>query len=402
MAKVLFKRKTTDEIKELEIQDGALIYNTDNGKTYMDFGEERIQTGGNADTMITIGGQEAPTDTDIKIWIKDKDNQNYNNFYYRNADNKFEQMFLQPTGDTLPIGSISAYGGENIPTNWLKCNGQAVSRADYPELFNTIGTTYGSGDGSTTFNLPNISERVIVGNNGDGEFSLGNTGGEKEHTLTINEMPSHTHLYRTSVGAGNAEGTLNMGDLTGGVITGTYGNAIQNTGGSQAHNNMQPYIALNYIIKAKQSVGIVGTVTSDINDTNDNAVPNAKTVKDYVEEVYSTDEVKTNKIWIDGKPIYRKKINFSKILSSSTDTPFTVSMGLSDVDTMINFYGVYNDLDTSLIKYKCVLGNYIVNGVSYNSSVYFDKSKNAILAWFSGSSRGVDGFVIAEYTKTTD
>lgn len=69
MAKVLFKRKTTDEIKDLEIQDGALIYNTDNGKTYMDFGENRIQTGGNADTMIAIGGEEAPTDTDIKLWF---------------------------------------------------------------------------------------------------------------------------------------------------------------------------------------------------------------------------------------------------------------------------------------------------------------------------------------------
>ena len=102
--------------------------------------------------------------------------------YIRNPEtNEWEEVLLPPTGDTLPVGSISAYSGENIPTNWLKCNGQAVSRADYPELFNTIGTTYGSGDGSTTFNLPNISERVIVGNNGDGEFSLGNTGGEKEH-----------------------------------------------------------------------------------------------------------------------------------------------------------------------------------------------------------------------------
>lgn len=209
--------------------------------------------------------------------------------YIRNPETyEWEEAFLPPTGDTLPIGSISAYGGENIPTNWLKCNGQALLRADYPELFNVIGITYGSGDGSTTFNLPNISERVIVGNNGDGEFSLGNTGGEKEHILTIDEMPSHTHLYNASIGAGNAEGTLNMGDQTGGVITGEYGNAIQNTGGSQAHNNMQPYIALNYIIKAKQSVGIVGTVTSDINDTNDNAVPNAKTVKDSINGISMT------------------------------------------------------------------------------------------------------------------
>lgn len=69
MAKVYFKRKTTQEIEELPVEDGSLIYNTDNGKTYMDFGDDRIQTGGNADTMIAIGGDEAPTDTDIKLWF---------------------------------------------------------------------------------------------------------------------------------------------------------------------------------------------------------------------------------------------------------------------------------------------------------------------------------------------
>ncbi len=202
--------------------------------------------------------------------------------YIRNPDtNEWEEVFLPPTGDTLPIGSISAYGGENIPTNWLKCNGQALLRTDYPELFNTIGTTYGSGDGSTTFNLPNISERVIVGNNGDGEFSLGNTGGEKAHTLTVQEMPSHNHDFNKAgvtamVSGGSYDISQQSGSRTYDYIS------IKNTGGGQAHNNLQPYIALNYIIKAKQSVGVVGTVTSDINDTNDNAVPNAKTVKDYV------------------------------------------------------------------------------------------------------------------------
>lgn len=205
--------------------------------------------------------------------------------YIRNPEtNVWEEVFLPPTGDTYPIGMYGYFAGNNAPTNWLRCDGQEVSRTDYVELFNTIGTTYGSGDGATTFNLPNVNleNRTLVGSSGDGEFSLGNTGGEKEHTLTINEMHSHTHLYRASIGAGNAESTLNFGALNGGVITGEYGNAIQSAGGSQAHNNMQPFMASVCCIKAKQSVGIVGTVTSDINDINDNAVPNAKTVKDYV------------------------------------------------------------------------------------------------------------------------
>ena len=70
MAKVYFKRKTTQEIQDLPIEDGALIYNIENGKTYMDYGEERLQTGGNAETMIAIGGEQ-PTDEDIKIWFPD-------------------------------------------------------------------------------------------------------------------------------------------------------------------------------------------------------------------------------------------------------------------------------------------------------------------------------------------
>lgn len=69
MAKVIFKRKTSAEIEELGIEDGSLIYNTDNGKTYMDFEDQRIQTGGNADTMISAS-EEEPDDEDIKVWIK--------------------------------------------------------------------------------------------------------------------------------------------------------------------------------------------------------------------------------------------------------------------------------------------------------------------------------------------
>lgn len=199
--------------------------------------------------------------------------------YIQYEDGRFEEVYLPPTGDTLPVGSVSAYAGETVPTNWLECNGQEVSRTEYAELFKAIGTTYGAGDSSTTFNLPDITERVIVGHLGDGEFSLGNIGGEKEHKLTVDEMPSHKHNINYA-----GSGTGIQGAVPGGNNNlGPNGNFISNAGGGQAHNNMQPYIALNYIIKAKQSVGIVGAVTNDINDQNENAVVNAKTTKDYVD-----------------------------------------------------------------------------------------------------------------------
>ena len=93
----------------------------------------------------------------------------------------------------VPIGTVVAYAGQTIPDGWLFCYGQAVKRRDYPELFNALGTTAGSGDGSTTFNIPDWRGKVTYGQGGDGLMLPNVTVGEKEHALTVNEMPSHGH-----------------------------------------------------------------------------------------------------------------------------------------------------------------------------------------------------------------
>jgi microcystin-dependent protein len=267
--------------------------------------------------------------------------------YIRNPDtNKWEEVFLPPTGDTLPVGSISAYGGEKIPTNWLKCNGEAISRTDYPDLFKAIGTTYGSGDGSKTFNLPDLSERVAVGNAGDGEFSLGTTGGEKTHTLTVDEMPSHNHTLRWDKegGTGSGNGVL----LKDGYMQTTYNYLTANTGGSKAHNNMQPYIALNFIIKAKQSVGVVGTVTSNINDINDNAVPNAKTVKSYASKKVATANLSNAVTMTIGK-ISLNVINTSTSLLTLSDGGIKIGKGISKILINANVFGNAKGSNTSYL-----------------------------------------------------
>ena len=229
-----------------------------------------------------------------------------------------------------PVGEVKQYAGETAPNGYLLCQGQAVSRTTYANLFNVIGTKYGNGDGSTTFNLPDLRGRVPVGlNTTDNDFkTLGTTGGSKTVALTLSQIPAHNHSASTSVNSAGAHNhsassnstgahthTVSGSAASGGyhshmqVVTagtgsvysrsdynndgasGAYPQGIQadqagththtvsgsaasngahshtitvnsagahnhsastsigNSGGGAAHNNLQPYIVLNYIIK---------------------------------------------------------------------------------------------------------------------------------------------------------
>lgn len=152
----------------------------------------------------------------------------------------------------MPIGSIITYAGNTSPNNWLICDGSAISRNTYNDLFSVIGTTFGSGDGSTTFNLPDLQGKVVVGKDeNDEDFDLlGETGGEKEHTLTIDEMPAHKHQTNIGVALSPEAGGYRIGES--GVVRANdnTNRDSQNTGGGEPHNILQPYIVLNYIIKA--------------------------------------------------------------------------------------------------------------------------------------------------------
>lgn len=147
-------------------------------------------------------------------------------------------------------GFIYPLASSVVPDGFLLCDGAEYSRVQYEELFAAIGTIYGNGDGSTTFNVPNLQTRVPVGV-GEG-YGLGSVGGEATHTLTVDEMPSHTHklLGESKSLASGTEYSRFSG--TGSVEF----SSIVNTGGSQPHNNMQPYTVVNYIIATGKDTGV--------------------------------------------------------------------------------------------------------------------------------------------------
>ena len=161
-----------------------------------------------------------------------------------NRDRELElylQLAVNPTGAVLP------YAGSTAPTGYLLCDGSTFNGDQYPELRDVVGDTYGTHSG-TSYYLPNLKGRIPVGrDSSQTEFdALGETGGAKTHTLTTSEIPAHNHTVDGNLvprGTG-----ANFRELTD-AGTGGSNVATRDTGGGSAHNNLQPYVVLNYIIK---------------------------------------------------------------------------------------------------------------------------------------------------------
>ena len=154
------------------------------------------------------------------------------------------------------IGEVRAVGFTFPPVGWATCNGVLQSIAENSTLFNLIGTTYG-GDGQQTFALPNLQSRIPIhqGSNGISNYVIGQQGGVENVTITLNQFPTHTHSLQGSATAGSSSdptgNVLGSGSAyASGVPTVLMNNASigSSGGGSQPHNNLQPYLVLNWII----------------------------------------------------------------------------------------------------------------------------------------------------------
>lgn len=167
----------------------------------------------------------------------------------------------------VPPGSVESFAGSSAPVGWVMCDGSAISRTNYYYLYSVIGNTYGAGDGVNTFNVPDLRGRKVLGagqGNGLTNRNLAAIGGAETHTLTSNEMPvhnhgvtdpGHAHSYVNNVGDQNTDNAFatqtaaDNADYPQTTGSNTTGISINNAGGGQAHNNMDPFLVLNYIIK---------------------------------------------------------------------------------------------------------------------------------------------------------
>lgn len=176
-----------------------------------------------------------------------------------------------------PPGTLFDYAGATAPTGWLKCDGSAISRTAYAALFAAVATTWGVGDGVTTFNIPNFNRKTSIGSGGAGTGTIGNavgnTGGEETHVLLTAEMATHTHTLSSGTISAAFTGTaFTMKQASGAgandqIAQGTGANAAQtftptgsiagsvsaltlnNAGSDTAHNNIQPSNVVTKIIK---------------------------------------------------------------------------------------------------------------------------------------------------------
>lgn len=177
----------------------------------------------------------------------------------------------------LPVGAILPYGGNEPPEGWLMCDGTNVSRLGYSRLFAVFGTTFGQGDGETTFSLPDFRGRSPMGDGQGPELSLrtlGQTLGEETHTLSVQEMPAHTHddkghahepqmkqfveanLWNWEVGFSvygvpyHRGGKLPVGASAVNTTATRLAVAdIQPSGGGEAHNVISPMLVVSFVCK---------------------------------------------------------------------------------------------------------------------------------------------------------
>ena len=292
---------------------------------------------------------------------------------------KLKLEMQEKINSALPLGSIIPFAGSQnkLPNTYLFCDGSEVSRTEYADLFNIIGTMYGEGDGSTTFNLPNLVGRVPVGSD-DSDSSLqalGNSIGNKVHEHDQNTF-YFDHNNATYVGISNRRKIRNQTEIWDQLYGARI--AVKDVAASikraaiyitEDASSYQPSLVVNYIIKAKYDVQTV----QDLN-------------------IYSLDEHRIG-TWVDGKPLYRKC--FKGVITPGRN----VSHGIKNLESVVSLYGTFAD-PVKGNAYPVPNARPMHPGV-HDIGLWFNTT---VIGFEIGSDFKDDNnySLVIEYTKTTD
>lgn len=294
-------------------------------------------------------------------------------YQYDSTEDKLNLVAGSTNFSDAPVGAIFPFGGTDIPISFLLCDGSAVSRTDYEDLFNVIGTAFGTGDGSTTFNLPDLREAVPKGagltglsnNHYDvdglalGEF-IDDRFQDHAHKTYVNGDPNYP--FKTSNTAQGSSGGWSGGSQYNLIAMGVTSSSMRSGATTEVKS-----VGVNYIIKAKQ----IGMPTDFVSAVGDIVVD---------KNTYSTSETVIGK-WIDDKPIYRRCFSGSGRLSSFSAT-------LTNADIITNSF-------CTIKAPTQIMGGLYPLGLSFNSST-------GVIVGSDDYPLSTYYHVIVEYTKTTD
>lgn len=269
-----------------------------------------------------------------------------------------------------PIGVIQAFSGQTAPYGYLLCNGASYKVADYPDLYAVIGNTYG-GD-STNFNVPNLVDKFIEGSTASGtekEAGLPNITGTFYHDPNVTSTLSGAFF---SYKRGNSRNLQNDAANAGSGYV-NFDASKSNPIYGNSDTVQPPALTMVYIIKAFHT--------------------NEGVDSDGISDEYSTYEIKTNKVWIDGKPIYRKVINFGTLPNNNVKK---VSHGILNIDTFVSINGI------TFTSEKTATALPYAHSDSTNEVSLFIESTNVAIRTFGNKTNYIKTYVTLEYTKTTD
>lgn len=301
---------------------------------------------------------------------------------------------------SVPIGCIIPFSGSTIPIGFLLCDGSEVSKTDYADLYAVIADLYGTCTDTTKFKLPDLRDRFVQGANGN----LGSYVEEGLPNITGDFIPGSVPANHAAYVGGAFTGTSGVKELIAGRPDSTVSGFGYNFSASKSNSiygsseHVQPKsTCLHFVIKAEkvsdQYSDAVGALIDDT-ATDTNKTYSSSKINSLVANTYSTNEVKTNKVWVDGKPVYRKVI--------STDTPSVITNQIigtvsNDIEFLVNIYGYLRDSEEKMMPFN---GNY-GDGTAYRASVYVDKTGN-VYCIVGTEYTNKNCYIVVEYTKTTD